>query len=1115
VGQPGLGLALGSLAGSLLFPTQLPAGPRITDNRTTTATIGEPVPLLFGTADLAGTVIWLAPVVETASEQGGKGGPEQKVFNYNQSIAIGLCERVDDTADASIGAIGGVTRIWENGTIVYDIRPQQQANTALGFVAETDAQYADRLAVSAQYAETFTLYLGDELQDADPTIEAIEGVGNVPGFRALAYVVYPNRALTIAQGLRHPNFTFECYENGTGECTDEPISSNEVIYPWFDSRNTYTYKITVTPSGSGTSPAGNTYTNVGDAIAASEAFTGISQALLIGHGVPTTSIGSGGGNPIVPAPGSVEIGGSIDPSTVQINYNFTQPTGGIFDIPQDPNTDPSSPFATPGKLFWSVSSPGGGTGLCLVTNVSWTSAFAFPPWDSPYQTGSRWTNFFWFEALRDLQMNQARTPGAPDDPCFELPPAPTNPGYATRPDGTIVKCNTWVKDTSGATSYKVLQTFQADANTPPDTNFKTRHPLNPCLPITAPDYDNATFWEAAYTQAVADGTMASGLTYGTDYPVVQNWAYIIDQVICEGSGTQANIAQIIAALCKRAGLAESQIDVSDLSAVNVAGYSISSICDAADIISPLRTIAFFDCVGSGNVLRFPTRGKEIVATLTADQIGCFDGGSTGADGSSSTNIPPSVAVVRRDETTLPRSIRLHYKAVSRDYQDDEQDSPFRLTALAVDDQDISIPICIGDTQALQAAQISWSDAWAGQNSYTINVDQSLAALECGDCIGVPVDGFIQRMRIVNDSNSAFVLRKLSCVADNQGSYISFAVAAPRVQKPSTLAFLSPSLAVFLNIPSLQDVDNNAGFYVVAYPDPTSGNKWNGATFYQSIDGTNFSQVATSTQAGTVGTMDSAVPPSESFTWDTTTVLTVNLPASESFESRTDDAVLAGANAAAMGADGRWEIIQFATATQITPTQWQLSRLLRGRRGTEYAMGSSQAGDQFVMVSTGDLVRVPMNVSQIGGSYVYKVVSVGAAFSTGNTYDFISRGTALVPFSPVDAHANFVSDGDIEISWTRRDRLGETLMSGMDIPLSDFPESFQVDIVEAPHSPSSPAVVFRTLATGTTSALYTAAQFATDYAGESPHSPETIYVRIYQMSLTMGRGTPEVATLAVT
>lgn len=1090
---------LGSLAGSALFPTQLPAGPRITDNRTTTATIGEPVSILFGTGDLAGTVIWLAPMIEHKSEQGGKGGPEQAVFNYTQSIAIGLCERVDDTADPAIGAIGGLTRIWENGTIVYDIRPQQEANTALGLVAETDEQYANRLSVSANYAEGFTLYLGDENQEADPTIEAVEGAANVPGFRGLAYIVYPNRALQNAQGLRHPSFTFECFQNGTGNCSTQSKISNTVLYPWAAGGPGNPVNALNVNVWSSVAPTTGSFSTEGALIAALASF-GYTTPQFIGYDITGAEeiVQSGG------PPAANGIGEPNDTHVLEVVYNISQPTDGFYSNAQ--RIGGGIPVINTAGALWRQGNGGAGGLLALNTGVPTSSSVpSLPPGFATI--GGLDGSSDWIASRQDASFILTRSPSAPPPPCLGLPPSITNPGYAVMDDGRLVQCNDWVLTSDPSSTTKVLQKFNGKSS-----GVNVNYPLNPCLIASDANYSNATFWEAAYADAVTAGEMAAGLVYGTDYPVTQNFYYTIDQVVCEGSGIEANVAEIITAISKRAGLTAAQIDVSDLTTVSVAGYSISSICDAADIIAPLRSIAFFDCVESGDVLRFPTRGKEIVATLTADQIGCFDGGSTGGDGSSSSNVPASVAIVRQDETTLPRSIRLHYKAVSRDYQDAEQDSPFRLTTLAVDDQDINIPLCIGDEQAAQAAEITWSDAWAAQNSYTISVDQSLAALECADCIGVPVDGFIQRMRIISDSNSAFVLRKLSLVADDQGSYVSFAVASPPEQRPTTLSFLSPSLAVFLNIPSLMDADNNAGFYVVAYPDPASGNKWAGATFYQSIDGTNFSQSVSATQAATVGTMDTAVPASEPFTWDTTTILTVNLPKSESFESRTDDAVLAGANAAAMGSDGRWEIIQFATATQITPTQWQLSRLLRGRRGTEHVMGSSQAGDQFVMVSTGDLVRVPLSVSQIGAQYIYKVVSNGAAFSTGNTYDFVSRGTALVPFAPVDAVAHLATGGDIEISWTRRDRLGETLMSGMDVPLSDFPESFQVDIIEA-DSPSSPETVFRTLATGTTSVVYSAADFASDYPSDSPGGP--IYVRIYQMSLTMGRGTPLVARLEIT
>ena len=199
-GAPQLGLMLGSLAGKALFPTKLPgvSGPRLTDGRTTTAEIGVPLFEVFGTDVVPGTVIWLAPIrtETTTEEQGGKGGgggQEVTTYTYYQSIAIGLC-RADEP-------IGGVLRIWENGELMYDVRPQQEG--------ESDADYARRESTAADYAQTFTLYTGGAEQEPDPTIQQHEGEDNTPGFSGLAYLVYPDRQLQDNQGRRHPNFKFE------------------------------------------------------------------------------------------------------------------------------------------------------------------------------------------------------------------------------------------------------------------------------------------------------------------------------------------------------------------------------------------------------------------------------------------------------------------------------------------------------------------------------------------------------------------------------------------------------------------------------------------------------------------------------------------------------------------------------------------------------------------------------------------------------------------------------------------------------------------------------------------------------------------------------------------
>lgn len=1072
-GNPQLGFVLGGLAGSALFPTQLPDGPQITDNRTTGATIGAPIPIVFGTASVAGNVMWLSPVVTSTNEQGSKGGPEQKLYQYNQSIAILLCEAVVDGGTA----IGGMTRVWENGTLMYDVRPQQVADTANGLIAETDEEYENRLTASAVYAETFTLYLGDELQTADPTIEAVEGIGNVPGFRGTAYIVYPNRLLQVAQGLRHPNFQFEVYEAGTGECTDTSEYSNEVLFPWGDNAttdpvtpgNVYSYQYLALNGGSPGPPE----TTRGAAIS-----DGSLQSFLYGW---NTTSGNDSINPWFPgSPTGNE-------ETVYLFYNSLVATSKTFTA-----VDSSA-------LCDFIDSHQGGwwTGWL---NSGGTLELAYSHGVVDYVPGGGNIGLCPggdANVFPDDAIGVTRSPGPPADPCQGLPASPI-PGYCVRGDGKYVKGGAWTIDSSQ--TYKVLAPYATSGGS------VTQAPLNPCIPDGSTN-DNETFWTAAYDAAVTAGQIPSGLTYPSGYPSPQASAYTIDSSVCSGIGAATSVAAIIAACCARAGV--NNIDVSQMETVPVAGLAVSSLSSAADIITPLRSIGFFDAVETGAPavgpsIRFQARGGDIVATLTTDDIGAYDAGNAGE------TVPPSISVVRALDSDLPSRVRLHYVSVARDYQPDEQDSPFRPTRFSTAPLDISIPMAIGDTQALQAAEIIWADAWNGRSQYTTSVDQAWSALEDGDPIAIPLEGFTVRVRIVNTKNSGGVLRQFVCVSDSERAYISVAIAPPPAYTPPTLRLLSQTIMELMDLPALQEADSDPGFYVAAARDWSTGNQWKGAQIYKSVDGgaTDTSLFALVVEAA-VGTLAMAVPSSEYVVWDDTTVIALDVASVNiTFESRTDDAVLAGANAAAMGDDGRWEIIQFANAEKVSDTVWHLSRLLRGRRGTEHVIGTSVAGDRFVMVSTGDLNRVVLQSTEIGATRLYRGVSIGASFSSGVTESFVGRGVALKPFSPVDPVATVQSDGDILLSWTRRDRLGGTLMSGVDMPLSEATLAFQVDIIDA--TPSSPEVIIRTLTTSSTSVLYTAAEQTTDFGGAAL----SLRIAIYQMSAIVGRGTPCLATLAI-
>jgi hypothetical protein len=221
-GAPQLGMVIGSLAGQALFPTKLPQliGPRLHDSVQTMARIGQHIDEVHGTDVIAGNIIWMGPIreVATTEEVGGKGGPEQgqTTYTYYQSIAVGLCR----------GPMGGILRIWENGKLVYDIRARQSHESERGLPGFPS--WLGRLAWMIDRQNDMVVYNGGPSQEPDPTIEADRGVGNVPAFRGLMYVVYPDRELKRENGYRHPNFKFEVTEYLT--ITSRPYPLNVVEY---------------------------------------------------------------------------------------------------------------------------------------------------------------------------------------------------------------------------------------------------------------------------------------------------------------------------------------------------------------------------------------------------------------------------------------------------------------------------------------------------------------------------------------------------------------------------------------------------------------------------------------------------------------------------------------------------------------------------------------------------------------------------------------------------------------------------------------------------------------------------------------------------------------------
>jgi hypothetical protein len=168
-----------------------------------------------------------------------------------------------------------------------------------------------------------------------------------------------------------------------------------------------------------------------------------------------------------------------------------------------------------------------------------------------------------------------------------------------------------------------------------------------------------------------------------------------------------------------------------------------------------------------------------------------------------------------------------------------------------------------------------------------------------------------------------------------------------------------------------------------------------------------------------------------------------LHAGMELEARDDDALAAGANLALIGE----ELVQFGSVEPVGPGRFRLSRLLRGRRGTEWAASAHQAGEGFALIDAASLRTIALPPGLGTGTRVQLLAS-GVADPEPAAAALVVRGEALLPPAPVHLRAQAAGGGDIMLSWVRRSRTGWSWASGGDTPLGEESERYELELAGA-------------------------------------------------------------------
>ncbi len=393
---------------------------------------------------------------------------------------------------------------------------------------------------------------------------------------------------------------------------------------------------------------------------------------------------------------------------------------------------------------------------------------------------------------------------------------------------------------------------------------------------------------------------------------------------------------------------------------------------------------------------------------------------------------PRLARERRSEASVPAIFSVAHYEPERDYQQGLQ--RIRDGSGGRRDMRVDMPVTLDASRIKGHALAALQRLRTERATAKVQLPWRYVDLSPGRRVAVPGD--VGEWRV-----AAVTLNRMTVEADlvrhGTAAPVSIASDAGRTMAAADEPH-GPTVFHLLDLPPIDDTVQTMPQVAVAAAGVLPG--WRRAGLLMSLDDDRSWQEAGPTAAPAVlGRSVSSLPPASPLFWDeANTVDIALLHSGMALRSATPEAVLAGANAAMIGS----ELIQFRTATPLALNIVRLSGLLRGQRGTETAIDGHGPDEPFVLLERDSLafLDVPPGAARV------RVTAVGLADSQPSELSLLQPGKGLLPLSPVQMQATVLPNGDTQIHWLRRSRAGWHWLDGVDAPLAEEVELYQLTVV---------------------------------------------------------------------
>lgn len=471
-------------------------------------------------------------------------------------------------------------------------------------------------------------------------------------------------------------------------------------------------------------------------------------------------------------------------------------------------------------------------------------------------------------------------------------------------------------------------------------------------------------------------------------------------------------ADLVAAIVRRGGLDEAEIDVSGVSGV-IDGYLIDRPMTTAAAVTPLLAALGVEAVERAGGVAFGATGPIV---------------ELGEDDLADPGEGPAVSTSRTLEAA-PDVLRARFIDGAADY----------ITGSVVvragtqgagDGRDVDLPMVMDQPRAEAAGRRLLEREQGVLQGATIALAPLTAlTLEPGDAVrGAGLDGTWRVVRVDLDEHPSARLEPIA-------PFVHFDGDEAWRPGPPLPGETRPSLLP-LDLP-LEGVGPLAA---------VAGDPWRPVDIHVGASAGAVTWRTRVASPASVGVLEEPLDAGSPDRWDQTGALVVRWEG-EAFESRDAGSVLSGRNLLAVVTEGEDpEIIQFRNAQEVQTGVWRLTGLLRGQSGSEArCVRSTPAGAWIVSVDT--LTTVPLATHERGLPLVWRAAPTGAVAGAGawpGDVEMTWRGLAQRPWAPAHLKAQPLAAGGLKLSWIRRARAAG---DGWEIepPLGEEREVYRVEI----------------------------------------------------------------------